>query len=50
VLEEALDYGQRLQREKNSAQMSLFDMGDGEELTINLPVIPSLDEWDDRGS
>ena len=48
VLEEALDYGQRIQREKNSAQMSLFDMGGGEEITINLPAIPAIAEWDDR--
>ena len=48
VLEEALDYGQRIQREKNSAQMSLFDMGEGQAMPINLPVIPSLDEWDDH--
>jgi DNA polymerase-3 subunit alpha len=48
VLEEALDYGQRIQREKNSAQMSLFDSGAGEDLAINLPAIPALDEWDDR--
>ncbi len=48
VLEEALDYGQRIQREKNSAQMSLFDAGSGEDLAINLPAIPSIEEWDDR--
>ena len=48
VLEEALDYGQRIQREKNSAQMSLFDTGSGEDLAINLPTIPNIDEWDDH--
>ncbi|BBO79559.1 DNA-directed DNA polymerase [Desulfosarcina ovata subsp. sediminis] len=48
VLEEALDYGQRIQREKNSAQMSLFDMGGGQEMTLNLPVVPNIDEWDDH--
>ena len=48
VLEDALDYGQRIQREKNSAQMSLFDTGSGEDLAINLPAIPNIDEWDDR--
>jgi DNA polymerase-3 subunit alpha len=48
VLEEALDYGQRIQREKNSAQMSLFDTGSGEDLAINLPAIPNIDEWDDH--
>ncbi|MBR9984592.1 MAG: DNA polymerase III subunit alpha [Desulfosarcina sp.] len=48
VLEAALDYGQRIQREKNSAQMSLFDTGSGEDLAINQPSIPAIDEWDDR--
>ena len=48
VLEEALDYGQRIQREKNSAQMSLFDTGGGDAATINLPAIPAIAEWDDR--
>ena len=48
VMEEALDYGQRIQRERNSAQMSLFDSGSGEDLVINLPAIPPLEEWDDR--
>ncbi len=48
VLEDALDYGQRIQREKNSAQMSLFDTGSGADPAINLPAIPSVDEWDDR--
>jgi DNA polymerase-3 subunit alpha len=48
VLEEALDYGQRIQRERNSAQMSLFDTGSEPELALNLPAIPNLDEWDER--
>ncbi|WP_372680314.1 DNA polymerase III subunit alpha [Desulfosarcina sp.] len=48
VLEEALDYGQRIQREKNSAQMSLFDTGSAADLAINQPSIPDIDEWDHR--
>lgn len=48
VMEEALDYGQSIQREKNSAQMSLFDTGSGENMAINLPAVPAIDEWDDR--
>ncbi len=48
VLEEALDYGQRIQREKNSAQMSLFDMGGQEMVPINLPAVPAIAEWDDH--
>ena len=45
VLEEALEDGQCFQREKNSAQMNLFDIGAGNEPAINLPTIPNLDEW-----
>jgi DNA polymerase-3 subunit alpha len=48
VIEEALDYGQRIQREKNSAQMSLFATGSGEDLAINQPAIPAIDEWGNR--
>ncbi len=48
VLEDALDHGQRFQREKNSAQMSLFDVGDNIDAVINLPAVPTIDEWDDR--
>ncbi|MGA6927536.1 MAG: OB-fold nucleic acid binding domain-containing protein, partial [Desulfosarcina sp.] len=48
VLEQALDYGQCIQREKNSAQLSLFDTGGAEALAINLPIIPTVAEWDDR--
>jgi DNA polymerase-3 subunit alpha len=28
--------------------MSLFGTGNGDELVINLPAIPAIDEWDDR--
>ncbi len=48
VLEEALDYGQRIQREKNSAQMSLFGSGGGEAMIINQPTLPAIDEWDEH--
>ncbi|MFO7964569.1 MAG: DNA polymerase III subunit alpha [Desulfobacterales bacterium] len=47
ALEDALDYGQRIQREKNDPQMGLFDMG-GAPVTLNPPEWPTLDEWDDR--
>jgi len=47
VLEDALDYGQRVQKEKNDPQMGLFDMVDSEGAAINLPPIPPITEWDD---
>ena len=47
VLEEALEYGQRLQRQQNDPQMGLFDQGDTP-LEINMPTMPALTEWDDR--
>jgi DNA polymerase-3 subunit alpha len=45
ALESALDYGQRVQRERNDPQMGLFDMGDSRP-SINLPELPQIDEWD----
>lgn len=45
VLETAMDYGQLVQREKNSAQMTLFDMGGSQDPAINLPSIPAIDDW-----
>ncbi len=47
-LEDALDYGQRVQREKADRQMSLFDMGDNSGEDINLPPIPQIEEWDEN--
>ncbi len=47
-LEDALDYGQRVQRERNNPQLGLFDMGGGTSQPINLPALPAVDEWDER--
>jgi DNA polymerase-3 subunit alpha len=47
VLEEALDYGQRVQREKNDPQMSLFDVAGTSQPAINAPRLPDMEEWDD---
>ena len=47
VAEEALEYGQNVQKEKNDPQMSLF--GKVEEADpINLPFIPDLPPWDEK--
>ncbi len=47
ALEEALEYGQRIQRQRNDAQISLFESGENG-VTINEPVMPELTEWEDR--
>jgi len=47
VLESALDYGHRLQKEKSGPQMSLFDMGENTQ-QINAPAMPEMPEWDEK--
>ncbi len=46
VLEEALDYGQKVQHERCDPQMGLF--GDAAEcgLSVTVPVMPKISEWD----
>jgi DNA polymerase-3 subunit alpha len=47
ALEDALEYGQRVQKEKMDPQMGLF--GGGEQpLAINAPVLPEIPEWDEK--
>jgi len=46
VLEEAFDYGQCVQKERNSQQISLFGDGSGGNACINEPFIPAIAEWD----
>ncbi|MEA3428825.1 MAG: DNA polymerase III subunit alpha, partial [Thermodesulfobacteriota bacterium] len=43
-LEDVLDYGQRVQKERSGPQISLFDVG-GSELR---PAIPVINEWDEK--
>jgi DNA polymerase-3 subunit alpha len=47
ALESALDYGQRVQRERNDPQMGLFDTGDSQP-SINVPGLPQIEEWDQK--
>ncbi len=47
-LEEALEYGQRIQREKADPQMSLFDTGAQKGADINQPVLSTIDEWQEK--
>jgi DNA polymerase-3 subunit alpha len=46
-VEDILDYGQRVQREKSDPQMGLFDMP-GSGPAINLPILPQIDEWNEK--
>lgn len=46
-LEEALDYGQRVQKEKSDPQMGLFG-GLENNQEINLPSMPEIEEWDQK--
>jgi DNA polymerase-3 subunit alpha len=46
-LENAIDYGQRVQKEKADPQMGLFDIGAAKQ-NINLPQMSGIDEWDEK--
>ena len=48
ALEEAIDYGVRVQKERLDPQMGLFDMGGADQKNINAPVLVALDEWDEK--
>jgi DNA polymerase-3 subunit alpha len=47
ALESALEYGQRVQKERTDPQMGLFDLGDNQP-SINAPVLPEIGEWDGK--
>lgn len=46
VLEEALDYGQRMQKERLDPQLSLFDLGTKNTSFVSEPPLPDVPEWD----
>lgn len=43
-LEDCLDYGQRVQKERSDPQIGLFDVQESQQ-AINLPPVPEIDEW-----
>lgn len=47
-LDDAIEYGQRVQREKADPQMSLFDMEDAKNVNLNRPPLIEMEEWDDK--
>jgi len=46
-LEDALDYGQMVQKERSDPQMGLFDMAE-EAMSINAPSLQEIDEWSEK--
>jgi DNA polymerase-3 subunit alpha len=48
VLEEALDYGQKVQRERCDPQMGLFDDGIDCSMSVTAPAMPKITEWDNK--
>ncbi|MCJ8500798.1 DNA polymerase III subunit alpha [Desulfatitalea alkaliphila] len=48
VLEEALEYGQKVQKERCDPQLGLFDEGPSCGLSITPPTLPKIPEWPDR--
>ena len=47
ALEDALDYGQRVQKERLDPQIGLFD-GTVNPQVINAPVLPDIEEWSEK--
>jgi len=48
ALEDALEYGQLVQKKKMDPQMGLFDVGGGDEEPINRPTMPEITEWEEK--
>ena len=46
-LEDCIDYGQRVQRERADPQMGLFNLTE-EQKVFNFPSMPKIDEWDEK--
>jgi DNA polymerase-3 subunit alpha len=48
VLEETLDYGQKVQKERCDPQMGLFDEGAECSLSVTSPALPKITEWEEK--
>ena len=48
ALEEAFEYGQRVQKEKADPQMGLFGASETSAPAINAPSLPDITEWEPR--
>jgi len=47
-LEDAIDYGIRVQKERLDPQMGLFETMQGTQEKINPPILAEIDEWDEK--
>ncbi len=47
ALEEAIEYGQRVQKKRNDPQLGLFDDGENKQ-EINPPVLPDIHDLDEK--
>ncbi len=48
VLEDVVDHGNRIQKEKADCQLDLFaDSGMGTSLPVSIPKLPDMEEWED---
>ncbi|MCM2283933.1 MAG: DNA polymerase III subunit alpha [Desulfobacula sp.] len=49
ILEDALDHGSRIQKEKADAQLDLFaDSNMGARVLVSTPMLPDIEEWEDH--
>ncbi len=49
MLEDALDHGNRIQKEKADSQLDLFaDSGLGSAVPVSIPAMPDMEEWEDN--
>ncbi len=48
VLEESLEYGQKVQKERCDPQMGLFDDGADCTLSVTVPSLPKITEWEEK--
>lgn len=49
ILEDALDHGSRIQKEKADAQLDLFaDSNMGARALVSTPMLPDIEEWEDH--
>jgi DNA polymerase-3 subunit alpha len=47
ILEDLIEYGQRIQKEKSDPQMGLFELGN-QPSNINCPKLPEIVEWKEK--
>lgn len=49
ILEDALEHGSRIQKEKADSQLDLFaDSNMGAQVPVSTPKMPDIEEWDDN--